>query len=163
MRMRVLFSCTALALAAATAALPAAAASAAPTVRVGLAAKASGSGSGQNLSAVVSPSWQTNSTVWAIASANGVVYVGGEFTSVRPPGVALGGAGQVAQSYLAAFNASTGALITTFTPTFTLTGTCSAGTPCGVDALAVSPDGNTLYVGGSFNHVDGPYGAYLAR
>jgi hypothetical protein len=165
--MRVLVSCTALALAAATVSVvPVVQASAAPMKPVSLAklmAKASGSGPGQNLSAVVSPSWQTNNTVWAIASANGVVYVGGEFTSVRPPGVAVGGTGQVAQSYLAAFNASTGALITTFNPTFTLTGAaCTAGAPCGVDALSVSPDGKTLYLGGSFSKVDGSSRAYLA-
>jgi len=146
------------------AALPATQASAAPSQSAGqvkLTAPASGSGSGQNLSARVASSWQTGGTVWALAVSKGVVYVGGNFTSVRPPGVALNGTGQVARSYLAAFNASTGALITTFAPTFTLAKTCTAGVPCGVTALAVSPDGSTLYVGGTFNHADGAYHAYL--
>jgi hypothetical protein len=103
-----------------------------------------GSGAGQNLSAAVAPSWQTNGTVWAIASAGGVVYVGGQFTSVRPPGDPAG-TGEVAQSYLAAFSASTGDLITSFNPT--LNGL--------VHGLAVSPDGSTLYVGGAFTTVNG--------
>src|SRR5271166_301188 len=135
MKVKILLGGAAVALAAATATTaPAIAASAAPTARnehTALTAPASGSGPGQNVSATASSSWQTSSTVWALAAANGVVYVGGGFTSVRPPGVALGGTGQVSQAYLAAFNASTGALITTFTPTLTGVGSCSASSPCG--------------------------------
>src|SRR6266508_4250233 len=56
------------------------------------------------------PTWQTNGTVWALAYANGVVYASGDFTSVRPPGAALG-TGEVARNHLAAFNASTGDLL----------------------------------------------------
>jgi hypothetical protein len=169
MKVKILLGGTALALAAATATtVPAVAASAGParpaarTEHAALTAKASGSGSGQNVSATASSSWQTSSTVWAITAANGVVYVGGGFTSVRPPGVALGGAGQVSQAYLAAFNVSTGALITTFNPTLTGTGSCSAGSPCGVTSLAVSPDGKTLYAGGTFTAVNGVSRHYLA-
>jgi hypothetical protein len=99
----------------------------------------------------VSPSWQTNDTVWALATVHGVVYAGGQFTSVRPPGDPLG-TGDVTRTYLAAFDASTGNLITSFDPT--LDGK--------VTALAVSPDGSTLYAGGSFTHVNGSYRAYLA-
>ncbi len=92
----------------------------------------------------VAPSWQTNSAVNAIAAANGIVYVGGAFTSVRPPGAAAG-SGEVARSYLAAFNASTGALITSFN--HTLNGA--------VSVLTASPDGQTIYAGGDFTTVDG--------
>ena len=107
---------------------------------------------GPNVSAVVSPgSWQTNNTVWAIAPVNGDMYVGGRFTSVRPPGDPAG-TGEVASTYLAEFDASTGALVTSFTPT--LDGQ--------VTALAVSPDGSTLYVGGSFTHVNGSFRNHLA-
>jgi hypothetical protein len=124
-------------------------------------ALASGGGPGQFLSSTTSPTWQTNNTVWAITSSNGVVYVGGAFTSVRPPGDPQG-TGEVAQAYLAAFNASTGALIPSFNPTFKLPSSCgsNSGSPCGVDALAVA--NNTLYIGGSFTYVDGAYRGYLA-
>ncbi|MGO8885659.1 MAG: LamG-like jellyroll fold domain-containing protein [Streptosporangiaceae bacterium] len=173
MKIRVLFGCTALALAAATvtamptlhstaASKPATAAQAKLPRAIHARLLSSGSGPGQNLSATASSSWQTNNTVWSEAAANGVVYVGGGFTSVRPPGDPLG-TGEVTQSYLAAFNASTGALITTFNPTFTgISSSCNPSTPCGVTALAVSPDGSTLYVGGGFTGVDGSYHAYLA-
>ena len=93
---------------------------------------------------VTSSSWQTNGTVRALASAQGVLYVGGEFTSVRPPGAPLG-SGEVSRQRLAAFNASTGALITSFNHTFN----------GNVRALAASPDGSTMYVGGDFTQVDG--------
>jgi len=107
------------------------------------------------VSATTAPSWQTNNTVWAIAYAKGVVYVGGEFTSVRPPGDRPG-TGEVTRTYLAAFNSATGALITSFDPTIT------GGSGADVTALAVSPDGSTLYVGGLFTQVDGAYRDNLA-
>src|SRR5919199_5648914 len=57
-----------------------------------------------------SASWQTNGTVLALAYANGAVYVGGNFTSVRPPG-APAGTGEVPRNHLAAFDAATGELL----------------------------------------------------
>src|SRR6266540_2359648 len=57
-----------------------------------------------------SPTWQPNGIVYAIAYARGNVYIGGAFTSVRPPGAAPG-TGEVARNHLAAFNATTGALL----------------------------------------------------
>ena len=133
MRTRVLSGWTALALAAAmAAALPAHAG-----VRRAESVRGPGQADGSRVrqrvrsepQRQVASSWQTDGTVWALASAKGVVYVGGGFTSVRPPGVALNGTGQVARSYLAAFNASTGALITTFAPTFTLANDMYRGRP----------------------------------
>ena len=112
---------------------------------------ASGTGPGQVLSYAASPAWQTNDIVWALGYANGGVYVGGQFTSVRPPGDPKG-TGEVGQAYLAELSSSTGNLISSFNPT--LDGK--------VTAIAVSPDGGTLYVGGSFTHVNGNYHAYLA-
>jgi hypothetical protein len=96
-----------------------------------------------NLSGKPSPIWQTNDVVYALASSNGVLYVGGQFTSVRPPGSPLG-TGEVARGRLAAFDAATGDLLPL---NHTFDGT--------VRALAISPDGSTLYVGGSFQNVDG--------
>jgi hypothetical protein len=86
-------------------------------------------------------SWQTNGTVWAIASANGVVYLGGNFTSVRPPG-APAGTDEVARNRMAAFDASTGELLP-FNP----------NVDGDVRAMTASPDGATLYVGGDFRTV----------
>lgn len=89
-------------------------------------------------------SWQTNGIVRAIAATTSTVYIGGEFTSVRPPGAAAG-TGEVARTRLAAFNSSTGALNTTFNPTIN-----------GIVRVAtVSPDKTRLYIGGDFTTVNG--------
>jgi hypothetical protein len=162
MKLRAIFGGIAVALAAAsitTPTLQASASTAAPAARAAAqtptpppVGQADGGVSSNALS-----SWQTDNTVWAVAYGNGVVYVGGQFANVRPPGEATGTTtGEVGRTFLAAFNSTTGALITSFDPT--ITGTSSAA----VYALAVSPDGKTLYVGGLFNHVNGSYRDNLA-
>jgi hypothetical protein len=97
----------------------------------------------QAVSGVASPIWQPNAQVDALATANGVIYAGGNFTQVSP------GAGQsgstTARTYLAAFNASNGTLITSFN--VTLNGR--------IYALDVSPDQSRLYIGGAFTTVNG--------
>jgi hypothetical protein len=90
-----------------------------------------------------SPMWQTNNIVWGMAAANGALYAGGDFTSVRPPGAAPG-TGEVARNRVAAFDASTGALLP-FSHTFDNR----------VAVITASPDGGTVYVGGDFTTVDG--------
>jgi hypothetical protein len=95
------------------------------------------------LNGIPSSSWQTNGIVWAIAHANGVVYLGGNFTSVRPPG-APAGTGEVVRNRLAAFDAATGELLP-FDP----------NVDGDVRAMTVSPDGSRLYVGGDFRTVSG--------
>jgi concanavalin A-like lectin/glucanase superfamily protein/beta-propeller uncharacterized protein DUF5122 len=102
------------------------------------------------ISSTVAPSWQTNSTVWALAVAGNTVYAGGDFTSVRPPGDPAG-TGEVARGHLAAFATGSGA-VQSFN--HSLDGS--------VRALAVSPDGKTLYAGGNFTHVDGQSRNHLA-
>lgn len=103
------------------------------------------------VSGIAAPySWQTNGTVWALAPSGPNVFVGGDFTSVRPNGDAAG-TGEVARTYIAEFNGTTGAL-QSFDPT--LDGD--------VTAAAVSPDGKTLYLGGAFTHVNGVYHNHLA-
>jgi hypothetical protein len=97
-----------------------------------------------SLSAVDSPAWQTNASVQGIAVAAGNAYVGGRFTSVRPPGSPLG-TNEVGQAYLAAFDAGTGALVATFNPV--LNGQ--------VYAVAASADGSRIFVGGDFTQVNG--------
>ena len=72
-----------------------------------------GGATGQALAANPFPPtafWQTNGTVRAIAFRGNVVYVGGEFTSVRPPGAAAG-TKEVARHNVAAFNTKTGAVL----------------------------------------------------
>lgn len=88
--------------------------------------------------------WQPEGIVWSLAAANGVVYVGGSFETVRPPGAAPGQR-QVKRSNFAAFDARTGELLPC-APTFT-------GHNHTVRALKASPDGRVLYIGGSFDKV----------
>ena len=95
--------------------------------------------------------WQTNGVVWALAQANGVVFAGGTFSSVRPPGAAAGTGEQQALNFQA-FDAASGA------PTSCrLSFTVGSGTAT-VRALAVSPDKSTLYAGGTFGSVNGTAG-----
>ncbi len=98
-------------------------------------------------------SWETDGPVFSLAYGNGVVYAGGTFANALPPGTASGSTtGEVGRTYLAAFSSTTGALITSFDPTISYSG--SNAHP-GIFAMALSPDGSTLYVGGVFDHVNG--------
>ncbi len=106
----------------------------------------------QPLSGVASSMWQTNNTVWALDVQDNVVYAGGVFTSVRPPGSPVG-TGEVARNRIAAFNATTGALITSFNPN-------ANGQVYDVD---VSPNGQYLYVAGSFTTIGGQARQRIAR
>ncbi|QMU76644.1 LamG domain-containing protein [Streptacidiphilus sp. PB12-B1b] len=134
-RARAVLAAIALAAAAGTAAAPGAAA--APVAPVAFTAN--------NL-----PTWQTNGVVWALAQAGGLVFAGGTFTAIRPPGSAIGVNETPAANFMV-LDAATGA------PTgCRLNFTVSSGTPT-IRALAVSPDGRTLYVGGYFDHVNNAY------
>jgi Concanavalin A-like lectin/glucanases superfamily/Domain of unknown function (DUF5122) beta-propeller len=106
----------------------------------------------QTLSANASSMWQTNKTVWALAVAGGVVYAGGDFTRVRPPGAPLGTSESV-HNRIAAFNAGTGAVIDSFTPS--VNGR--------ILDLAVSPDGTKLYLVGAFTSVNATSRLHIAR
>ena len=97
--------------------------------------------------------WETDGIVFALAYGHGVVYAGGTFGHALPPGTPAGSTtGEVGRTFLAAFNSTTGALITSFDPTITYSGTNANPD---VYAMALSPDGTTLYVGGIFDHVNG--------
>ncbi len=93
--------------------------------------------------------WQTNGIVWSLAASDdGVVYAGGTFSALRPPGADAGVSERPALNF-AAFDAATGE------PTgCELSFTMSSGTAT-VRALALSPDRKTLYVGGQFGAVSG--------
>ena len=49
-------------------------------------------------SAKALPTWQINGVGWAQVVVGNTVYVTGSFTTARPPGVAVGGPGQVTQT-----------------------------------------------------------------
>ncbi|WSQ12758.1 fibronectin type III domain-containing protein [Streptomyces sp. NBC_01231] len=103
---------------------------------------AAADGDPKTVSADPLATWQTDGIVWSLATANGVVYAGGTFESVRPPGAAKGQR-QVKRRNFAAFDAKTGKLLPC-APSFT-------GYNHTVRAMKPSPDGRVLYVGGSFN------------
>jgi hypothetical protein len=103
-----------------------------------------GGSSGQALAANPYPpstSWQTNGTVRVITFAGNVMYVGGQFTSVRPPG-APPGSGEVTRQNVAAFNATTGAVLN-----------WNPGANGTVRAIAAVS--TRVYLGGTFTSVGG--------
>ena len=122
------------------------------------------------VSAEALATWQTNGVVYAVETVGNVVYAGGNFTKVRPPGAAAGVSEQPRKN-VAAFDATTGELLP-FSHTFTAreypvpTGgsydaTCSPGATAGtytcdtVYEIRKSADGASIYVGGDFTAVDG--------
>jgi trimeric autotransporter adhesin len=89
--------------------------------------------------------WQTDGRVRAVTYAHGVVYLGGSFTHVSPPG---GGTSAV-RNHVAAFDADTGNLLP-----------WNPNADEAVSALAV--DGSTVYLGGRFGTVGGKQRAHVA-
>jgi len=89
--------------------------------------------------------WSVSGKVYAYAHYGNVVYAGGSFKRVNGP---IGT--KLAVKNIAAFDATTGAPISSFLPTVTNTAGAAK-----VSSLAVSLDGATLYIGGQFNTVDG--------
>jgi hypothetical protein len=83
----------------------------------------------------------------AIVVANGKIYIGGSFTHVTPPG----GGAAVARNHLAALDAQTGALKP-----------WNPGANDIVNALAVKPNGKTIYAGGHFTKVHGATRLHVA-
>ncbi|QXJ24369.1 PKD domain-containing protein [Actinomadura graeca] len=91
------------------------------------------------------PTWQVNGVVWSMATVGTTVYATGNFTKARPPGVAVGGAGEVTRNNILAFDLTTGNLITSFAHSLNGQGL----------RIVASPDGKRVYVGGEFTTVDG--------
>jgi hypothetical protein len=96
-----------------------------------------------NLRTTPDATYQTNGRVAAMVSVGHTLYIGGSFTSVRPAGDPEG-TGEVARARLAAFDKDTGALLP-----------WNPGVNNPVNALAASPDGHTIYVGGRFGRLAG--------
>jgi hypothetical protein len=87
--------------------------------------------------------YQANGRVAAILAVGNTIYLAGSFTSVRPYGDPAG-TGEVPRSYLAAVDRVSGQLLP-----------WNPGANKEAYALAASPDGSTIYVGGLFSKVAG--------
>jgi outer membrane protein assembly factor BamB len=85
--------------------------------------------------------WAPNAVVYAVEVTADTVYIGGEFTSLR--NVVTGDV--VSRARLAAFDRQTGELLPDWTP--------SASSQ--VRTIEASADGQRIFVGGTFNQVDG--------
>ena len=103
------------------------------------------------LSSTPDQTWRTDGSVYAFARLGNTLFVGGSFTQVISPN--LSPIGQKSVSNLAAFDVATGTYIPTFTAS--VLNSAETATTKVVQALAVSSDGSTLYIGGDFNSVDG--------
>jgi hypothetical protein len=122
---------------------------AAMAVGVGLCGLAIGSPAFAVVASVPTPTWQTNGRVNVIAVHKHRIYIGGQFTSVRPPG-APAGTQEVTRNHVAAFNFVKGKLLK-----------WNPNTNGTVRAMQVV--GSTVYLGGSFTRVRGVGRARLAR
>ncbi|MFV0460136.1 MAG: PKD domain-containing protein [Actinomycetales bacterium] len=85
----------------------------------------------------------TGGEIWDIEVVGNRVFVAGGFTSLANT---TGNTATVNQAFLAAYDYTTGQIDTRFRPVF------GGG---GVSTVEASPDGTRLYVGGSFNSVNG--------
>jgi hypothetical protein len=105
-------------------------------------------GTANALTSSPASSWQTNGRVRAIAVAAGKIFIGGDFTRVRAPGAAGGGA---VRNHLAALSLATGRILP-WHPR-------ANGT---VTALRANASGTTIYIGGGFTTINGFSRAHLA-
>ncbi|MFY0407465.1 PKD domain-containing protein [Solicola sp. PLA-1-18] len=90
------------------------------------------------------PTAQIDGVGWSQAIVGNTVYVGGKFTNVRPAGAAAG-TNTTTRNNLMAYDVRTGVNIASFAPD--LNGQ--------VLAVAASPDGSRVYVGGDFTVANG--------
>ncbi len=95
--------------------------------------------------------WQINGVVWSQALVGNTVYVTGSFTKARPPGVPVGGAGEIDALNIFAFDITTGNRVP-FEHSLNAQGM----------VVRANPSGSRLYVGGDFTVVDGQARAHVA-
>lgn len=119
------------------------------------------SGTPSTVSADPLPTVQIDGIVWDEAIYNNTVYATGHFNYARPAGAAAG-TQQTVRTNLLAFDITTGQLITSFNHTLTATDGTNTKSNTAGQALSVSPDGKRLYVGGTFQKVDGKYHSNFA-
>lgn len=82
--------------------------------------------------------------VWSQVIVGDTVYAAGQFSNARPAGAAPG-TNLTPRANILAYNLTTGALITSFAPSFNNR----------INEIEASPDGKKLYVTGSFTQVNG--------
>ena len=109
-------------------------------------------GTPATVSADALPTWQINGVVWSQVVVNNIVYVTGSFSRARPPGVAAGGAGEVAATNIFAYDIRTGNRVTSFNHSLNQQGR----------VITAAPGGGRIYVGGDFTTVDGVSRAHIA-
>ena len=99
------------------------------------------------------PTWQINGVVWSQAVVGNTVYVAGNFTRARPPGVAAGGPGEVAAQLrlrLRHHHRQPRRVVQ------------SPAERPGARRVRRPPTARRVYVGGDFTTVDGQTRAHLA-
>jgi len=96
------------------------------------------------VSADVLPTTQIDGVAWAQVVVGNTVYVAGKFTTARPAGAAAG-TNTTPRSNLLAYDVTTGNLISSFNVPLNAQGL----------AIAASPDGSRIYVGGDFTTAGG--------
>ncbi|HST86550.1 MAG TPA: PKD domain-containing protein [Kineosporiaceae bacterium] len=89
-----------------------------------------------------------NGKVEAVIQIGATIYLGGSFSSVAPTG-----GGTVTRNNIVAFNSTTGALSTTFIPS----------TDGEITSMVASADQQSLFIGGSFNTVNGSTSRTVAK
>ncbi|MGY1708517.1 PKD domain-containing protein [Geodermatophilus sp. SYSU D00758] len=97
------------------------------------------------------PTVQINGVAWAQVVVGNTVYVAGRFSSARPAGAAAG-TQETTRNNLLAYDIRTGELVTSFAPD--LNGQAVA--------VAASPDGSRIYVGGDFTRANGQVRSRIA-
>ena len=109
--------------------------------------------SGSGVTADALPTVQIdNGVVWSQVVVGDTVFAGGSFSNARPAGAAAG-TNLTPRGNLLAYDITTGNLVQSFAPN--LNGQ--------VNAVAASPDGSRIYVGGSFTQAGVVGGAMVAR
>lgn len=122
---------------------------AATAAGVGLCGLAIGSPAFAVVATTPTPTWQTNGRVNVIVVHKNRVYIGGQFTAVRPPG-APAGSQEVTRNHVAAFNIAKGTLVA-WNPN-------ANGT-----VRAIQVVGSNVYLGGSFTRIGNSGRQRLAR
>ena len=92
----------------------------------------------------------TNGAAYKSAEANGMLYLGGSFTSVTAA-AGTSPAGTFTRNHILAFNAATGSISTSFAPNVNS------------DVWAIVASGTSLYIGGAFTSVNGVARRGLAK